>query len=161
MHLRLMPDNITRCITLWCYHRSACSEFAQNYKWFFVCWNSHFANRTTDGCYPHISSCLFSKHLCTFKDMQTYVDVSTSVTIRIWHASEKNRTKNLLFSFSSPSFHSSFPTCPLFTLHSLFTTCETYAMWLMLELPNLLYSLPHHCQHMFLSFIVLHDILVW
>lgn len=27
---RLVPDNITRCITLWCYHRSACSEFAQN-----------------------------------------------------------------------------------------------------------------------------------
>lgn len=53
----------------------------------------------------------------------------------------------MLFSFSSPSFHSSFPTCPLFSLNSLLTTCETYAMWLILELPNLLYSLPHHCPH--------------
>lgn len=57
----------------------------------------------------------------------------------------------MLFSFSSPSFHSSFPTFPWFSLNSLSTTCETYAMWLILELSNLLYSLSHHCPHMFLS----------
>ena len=53
-----------------------------------------------------------------------------------------------MFSFSSPSFHPSLPT--LFDFLSLLTTCETYAMWLIWELPNLLYPLPHHCPHMFL-----------
>lgn len=60
----------------------------------------------------------------------------------------------MLFSFSSPSFHSSFPTFPHFSLNSLLTICETYAMWLILEPPNLLCSLPHHRPHMFLWIII-------
>lgn len=59
----------------------------------------------------------------------------------------------MFFLFSLLSFI--FSPLPLIFFKLSFTTCETYAMWLILELPNLLYSLPHHRPHMFLSFIVL------
>lgn len=107
--------------------------------------------------YQQLSAQLAPLHIQS-REMQIYVNVVTSVSLRIQHASvktDKNNKYAVFFLLSLLSFI--FPHLPLISCKRL-TTCETYAMWLILKPPNLMYSFTHHCLHMFLSFIVLYYI---
>lgn len=125
-----------------------------NYKWFFVCWNSHFLPKgllMLLSMYQQLSAQLAPLHIQS-REMQAYVNVVTSVSLRIQHASvktDKNNKYTVFFLFSLLSFI--FPHLPLITCKCP-ATCETYAMWLISKPPNLMYSLTHHCLYMFLSF---------
>lgn len=85
-----------------------------------------FVDGTTGVCYPHISSYLLNKRLCTWWKMQTYADVTTSITIRISHASVKPGLKICCFlSLLPPFIHLTPSSYPLnLSSHYMWNICN-------------------------------------